>query len=487
MNFIFDRRKFLSGLAALALVGKRAQVLLPMIESRISQIVGQDQSSITWWDRQGVAFDATQAAEGHNVEEPHVIYESGGQIITSVENVFKMWYGVGGFGAQVNLCYAESIDGLSWTKYSRNPVVTNFRRACVFKSDGIYYLFGADVAASYDHYDVYTSCDGVNFSLAGNNVMAVGSSGEWDSDQLANSFVWTEGSIWYMIYEAKQPGGVWKLGLATTLCPTGTWTKYLANPVVSGIGTRSGPHIYKAANGTYYLWAQYCAIAANAPNEIGLWHSKNLIDWLPLATPYWFRETSDEGVGSSGGQIADTTLVTVGEKSYFYLGSHASQGANGVMKVQTCTATPEDYIKVYCPALLSAIATEFWVSKGQGIVLKFDLNNISTGKIFSARLRLYCDSKLNTDLINLEVFRFLEFYSDFDPIVLAKRSFSSTDSIEAWKEWVLDPLTVQGMIDGTYLNDGFLIKADIETSNAYRFKNDINYLPQLLLLTDKDS
>jgi len=484
---------------------------------------------ITWWTRLGVAFAATQGAEQANVEEPDVHFLPNPVILTTYTNVFKMWYGVGGFGNPVDWCYAESPDGLTWTKYASNPVIQDFRRAFMYKEGSTYYAIGSDVNASYDHYDLYTSSDGVTFSLNTSNIMAVGSGGLWDDDQVANLFVWKEGSTYHMLYESKAVGATtWKIGHATASNIAGAWTKDANNPVISAVGTRSGPFLYKAPDGTYYVWLQYHP-SSNAPSDIGLWYSTDLIRWLPLAVPYWFRETSDEGTGLSTGQIADTSMVTVDGKTYFYGGGHATQGLDGVMKVQTATSREKELINVRCPPLLSAVwidsaqattnlsaaVNPLWIGEANNAVsqrrtvIKFDLSAVPDTRIWSARLRLHCDTDLSSNARDFKVFRLLVAYtasqvtwnnrvtatawqtagaggaSDIDTTAIGTRNFLAAEPVDNWKEWVLDPDVVRKMANGTFTNNGFLLKADTESSDAFSFSNlSSAYPPQLLLMTE---
>jgi len=120
---------------------------------------------------------------------------------------------------------------------------------------GVYYLY---VAGDNDtNIYLYMGTDKINFTPLG-IVLRRGSSGAWDDRCVANTFVWIENGIWYMLYEAM--GTLWQIGLATS--PDGkTWTKYEGNPVLTvpvyGCGNpelaRVGSKVIKH-DGKYYMY-----------------------------------------------------------------------------------------------------------------------------------------------------------------------------------------------------------------------------------------
>jgi len=65
-------------------------------------------------------FNPHLHAEAFICAKPHVLYDNG---------VFRMWYTARGFGApnapgDYRICYAESLDGIHWERYSGNPLLT---------------------------------------------------------------------------------------------------------------------------------------------------------------------------------------------------------------------------------------------------------------------------------------------------------------------------------------------------------------------------
>ncbi|MFB3902679.1 MAG: hypothetical protein ACE15E_04445 [Acidobacteriota bacterium] len=66
-----------------------------------------------------LSFNPYRQAEAFLVARPHVLHENG---------VFRMWYSAKGFDddcklGEYRVCYAESLDGIHWDRYSQNPVL----------------------------------------------------------------------------------------------------------------------------------------------------------------------------------------------------------------------------------------------------------------------------------------------------------------------------------------------------------------------------
>src|ERR1700685_1910595 len=127
---------------------------------------------------------------------PNVIYDTNPVILTGNTRVFKMWCEGTKTGNVQTINYFESVDGLtSWTAYSGNPIVSNYDPK-VFKVSGTYYLYVGNGPIS-----VYTSTDGVTFTLANSTALVQGTSGQWDATQIYQLALADEiAGTWYAYY-----------------------------------------------------------------------------------------------------------------------------------------------------------------------------------------------------------------------------------------------------------------------------------------------
>ena len=292
----------------------------------------------TVWQRYGdVISDVTTA-------EPSVIYDTNPQILTNETYVYKMWYRYGWSTAY--LYYAESTDGINWVKYSGNPILTGYYQPFVFKYNNTYYLFASQYDSAVGASVLYRfhSTDGINWVNDG-KVLDEGTGG------VANTFVWVENGTWYMLYEYGQ--GVdnrWKIGLATSTDGL-SWTKSSANPVISTTGSCSGPFMRydtpKFSDGYYYLWV-HCSPSGTLPTDIYRYRSTDLINWENQGMVFP-RKGTDEGEGSSVGQVADVTMWEIGGKVYMYYfaTSNGTAETDGHIKLAIANMTFEELITKY--------------------------------------------------------------------------------------------------------------------------------------------
>lgn len=214
--------------------------------------------------------------ESSKVADPWVIYDTG---------TYHMWYW--GYSGNAQIGYASSTDGISWSKYGSNPIVIK------------------------------------------------GSAGSYDDQHAHKPTVVYKDEIYYMFYSAQKSGGNRTIALATSTSPTGPWTKYTGNPVLSpteawednfldtpsimydsddsiwkmwysaGTIISSEPEYWSyATSSDGYNWTKYDSNPIQSPPNDGSWLSKSVsgVDVLKIDNVYhmYYNAFDDSGVSRVG-------------------------------------------------------------------------------------------------------------------------------------------------------------------------------------------
>jgi len=278
------------------------------------------------WTRRGTVIPV---GSGGGNEEPQPIYEAGCVIVSSP--CFKMWTTYGWSSPVPTVYYYESSDGINFTSYSGNPVISN---GSTIVAHGYVFHYGSTYYGYYSNnneggtFDQWTSPDGVTWTLAHHNVLTDGSIGQFDSNGVYNPVVWVNSGTgtWYMIYtgelgSANPNAGSYSIGLATSSDGV-TWTKYSGNPIITNglAGSAANGKSIAQYGGNWYLWGFTAAPGTfNLPTDISVWESPDLHNWTPSSkNPIYERVLVDEGVGLVGGQVADPAVIQLGGMTYLY-------------------------------------------------------------------------------------------------------------------------------------------------------------------------
>jgi len=160
------------------------------------------------------------------VYAPHLLYDG---------TLYRMWY-QGGDETYRGTGYATSTDGITWTKYSGNPVLTHgdvgswdYLGAAVngvdLVNDIYYMMYGGWASASGEGAVVglATSTDGVSWTKHENNpVLTLGSPGDWDDRWIGGAeLMFYEGKFHYWYSASTYSDYLWQTGHATSeLDPT---------------------------------------------------------------------------------------------------------------------------------------------------------------------------------------------------------------------------------------------------------------------------
>lgn len=170
-------------------------------------------------------------------------------ILREAPSAWKMWYEAVPGGNKSFCAYATSRDGVSWTRYAKNPVMSpsaaweggannasgETSPTSVLREHGVYLLWYHGYSGGKRQIGYATSLDGISWNkYAQNPVLTPGASGAWDADSVCEPNVVHVGATYYMYYS--HCAGAGGIGLATSTDGV-SWSKYAGNPVIaSGTG-----------------------------------------------------------------------------------------------------------------------------------------------------------------------------------------------------------------------------------------------------------
>ena len=219
---------------------------------------------------------------------------------------YAMWFSGWDASDIDSIGYATSPYGLNWTKYASNPVLTSGTSGswddygvygpCVIKEGSTYkmwytgYSFSNDVA----QIGYATSTDGINWTkYSSNPVLTMGSSGDWDMNGVGAPTVIKDGSTYKMWFGGSDKGKWWQIGYATSTDGI-NWTKYSSNPVLtygfSGSWNYWGvdaPSVVKDGS-TYHML--YIGMKSKNEGGIGYATSTDGINWTEASdNPHFSR------------------------------------------------------------------------------------------------------------------------------------------------------------------------------------------------------
>ncbi len=188
----------------------------------------------------------------------------------STANLYKMWfcYQAFGFGVTFNLGYAVSTDGTNWLVYAKNPVMrigssgsfdaVGILDPFVIKDGTGYRLYYTGYNGSVWQTGVATSPDGIKWTKYSGNPILTVRPGTWESVTSNDPKVYFTGSQYVMLYSGFN-GTNYEIGLATS--PDGfNWTKSPQNPILrrGPVGSWDQNSVVANAlfvkNGKYYLF-----------------------------------------------------------------------------------------------------------------------------------------------------------------------------------------------------------------------------------------
>ena len=202
------------------------------------------------WSSDGINW-TKHASNPVLVPDPGTWDENGVELgsVLRENGEYKLWYCNGNNAAVRQIGYATSLNGVTWTKYAGNPVLSGGSEAweaggilwcSVVSNSGTYtmYYTGIDITSTYYSIGRATSLDGINWQKDTlNNPILTPDSGQWDSKSVCGPYCIYTSSTLYLYYTGwamNYAGNT--IGLATSTDNGITWNKYASNPVIN-----SGP------------------------------------------------------------------------------------------------------------------------------------------------------------------------------------------------------------------------------------------------------
>lgn len=268
---------------------------------------------------------------------PSVLYDS-------ASGLYRMWFTAHPYGGPWAIFYALSQDGIHWFSYAKNPVLTG--GSMPFEASGVVY---AGVVYDDTQYRMYytglqgccgsavglaTSPDGIIWTkYPGNPVLSPAASG-WDSGNIgASTGVCYDGLTYYLLYQgvgsptAHQTdteasiarltidgGSSQQIGLATSTDGV-TFTKSASNPVIPRGGSGDWDEAGVFPGGVFVHDGVFYAFYAGAPSDLsreslGLATSSNGSTWIKDARNPVFGGGSswDWNIGSGTAVLRDGTI-----------------------------------------------------------------------------------------------------------------------------------------------------------------------------------
>jgi hypothetical protein len=268
-----------------------------------------------------------------------------GQVSIIVENdLYKMWYS-GSDDGLWQTGYATSTNGIDWIVYADNPVLPvgdegwdeqEADGPTVIKDDGLYKMWyhGCDHDYTVGSIGYATSTNGLDWTKYVGNPVLTGTVGAWDENSIWWPRVIKNGSTYEMWYYSDE-----KVGRATS--PDGIrWTKYEDNPVLSEGWDSWGvfPLTVLLEGATYKMWF---GSGPRSARSVGYAESSDGIFWTqPVTQPVLLQGTptlwGDHVVrlgNGSDGAVLDGFTVTGGDA---YQGSGIVVYSANVT-IQNCT------------------------------------------------------------------------------------------------------------------------------------------------------
>ena len=151
---------------------------------------------------------STEQFEGVSVMNPSVLWDDSRQI-------FRMWYAAGDNYEPDVICYAESFDGIHWNKHNSPVLKAEQKNEWEKMKVGGCHVIGLPNGKlqmyyiGYQNLDVARVCfanseDGINWTRPHNNLVISPTKGSWDSDATYKPTVLIKDNLMYLWYNGRK-------------------------------------------------------------------------------------------------------------------------------------------------------------------------------------------------------------------------------------------------------------------------------------------
>jgi len=307
------------------------------------------------------------AWDGFSVFRPSVIYNN---------SSYMMWYSGESIYVIDGIGFANSTDGISWTRYSQNPVLSvgvvgtwdhgRVNDPWVIHENGIYKMWYTGVLYMAftklivaEQIGYATSPDGLNWTkYPGNPVLPYGPVGSLNDKWVFRPVVIPTGSSYTMYYSFLSQTGTYGIGMAASddgiswkkldpiTMPNSSWAAYAAS-----VGS-----ITKTGNTLLMTYA--AASSQDYPSQIGLANSTDGINWATFS-----KNPVISGGHSTwdNGGVLDPLMVRVGDhyNVYYTALTNNGTGSIGLATLPTAQIAIPEFPLGINPALIVVALTSF--------------------------------------------------------------------------------------------------------------------------------
>ncbi len=243
-------------------------------------------------------------------------------------SIYKMWY-TGRNSTGFMIGYAESDDGISWTKSSQNPVLGeedgwdsySVSMSHVIRDGATYRMWFSGGHVSGQGVGYATSTDGLNWTKYGEGPILTSEGENW-TYYIVSPAVLRDQSVYRMWYSGCKPGEDGRvrcaIGYATSVDGI-NWTRDPSNPVLV-----SGPA------GSWDNWGAFGPSVLNESGNLEIWYSGNERWLYPQKIGYASALYVEEGVFVSSVLDSGSSTTKYGNISW----SPASQSNGTELKLQ---------------------------------------------------------------------------------------------------------------------------------------------------------